>query len=243
LGGIPSPSHFALNTVPDKETIMTTVTLDTVRNQADKLGIEYHHRAGADKIAGMVANHLAMHPQDALKLVPSATEEDVRGVQQPARVESSLVKPDDFEKITPKVGTRKDGAPCPVKPLTTEQFHKTEEGKRVKSIGALKRVQIQCMNPIKREWPGEIISVGSARHGTFKKYIPFDGQPYHIPQIIYDVLKDRNCTFYRTEKDARGNQHRVAYQGKEFNVVDLPPLTKKELEQLREKQQMAKAGL
>jgi hypothetical protein len=221
---------------------MDTVDINVVKSQADILGITYHHRANANTIAGMVAAHLAAHPQDALRLVPSATEEDVRGVQQPAAMEDPS-KPDKDEEITTKQVTKADGAPCPVKPLSAKDFARTAEADRVKGINALKRCIIQCMNPAKREWPGETISVGSAKHGTYKKHIPFNSEPYHVPKIIYDVLKERKCTVYRTEKAAHGNERRVGYLINEFNIVDLPPLTRAELEELRTKQQMAKAGL
>lgn len=211
-----------------------TVSLKVVQAQADALGIPYHHRAGAEKIAGMVAAHLAANPYDALKLAPEAEDEKVFADIQ--------TEPDTSADIV-KVPTKAAGDPCPVTPMTADEFHQTSAAEAAKGIGALRRVQIQCMNPMKREWPGEIISVGSAKYGTYKKYIPFDGQPYHVPQIIYDVLKERQCTLFRTEKDTRGNDHRVGYLSREFNIVDLPPLSKKELAELREKQQLAKAGL
>lgn len=211
-----------------------TVSLNVVQAQADVLGIDYHHRAGAEKIAGLVAAHLAANPQDALKLVPAETLVDPELPPEHNDLDDSFIEQPE---------TKADGAPCPVKPMTPVEFRQTEEGNRVKGIGALRRVQISCMNPMKREWPGEIISVGSAKHGTFKKFVPFTGVPYHIPQIIYDALKERQCTLYRTERDERGNSRRVGYQTKEFNIVDLPPLTKEELEKLRKKQQLAKAGL
>ena len=212
-----------------------TVSLEVVQAQAKALGIEFHHRAGAEKIAGLVASHLATNPQDIMKLMPTDTE----------IAQTDLDVAHNFDQKEEEIGTRAEGAPPPVKPMTSLEFRKIEEANRVKNIGALKRVRITCMNPAKREWLGEIISVGSAKHGTYKKFVPFNGEPYHVPQIIYDVLKERHCTLYRTEKnvDGRGGSRRVGYQAKEFAIDDLPPLTKAELEQLREKQQMAKAGL
>jgi len=211
---------------------MTTVSLEVVQAQAKALGIDFHHRAGAEKIAGLVAAHLAANPQDAAKLMPK--EETTPPVQEYGSAEPEA-----------KVPTRAAGDPPPVTPLTSTEFRKTKEADRVKGLGALRRVRIQCMNPAKREWPGEIISVGSAKHGTFKKFIPFNGEPYHVPQIIYDVLKERQCTLFKTERnaDGRGGTRRVGYQAPEFAIQDLPPLTKEELEHLREKQQLAKAGL
>jgi hypothetical protein len=219
---------------------MSTVSIEVVQAQANALGIPYHHRAGAEKIAGLVAAHLAAHPEDAKKLMPDVDDNHSpdEGIDYEQALEAS-------EKVEPEAPSRKNGDEPPVKPMTAVEYRRIAEKDRVKNIAALRRVRITCMNPAKREWPGEIISVGSGKHGTFKKYIPFNGEPYHIPQIIYDVLKERQCTLYRTEKmkDGRGGSHRVGYQAPEFAIADLPPLTKKELEELRDKQQMAKAGL
>lgn len=217
---------------------MDTVDINVVKEQAAKLGLSYHHKANAKTIASLVVAHLATNPADAIKLAPQSSETNID-----AAVTAAPVKPDDFEKMNEKTPTKADGAPCPVTPMSIKEFRKTEEGQRVKGIGALKRCLIQCMNPAKREWPGETISVGSAKHGTFKKFIPFNGEPYHVPKIIYDHLKERQCTVYRTEKDHRGNDRRVGHLINEFNIADLPDLTPVELEELRTKQQMAKAGL
>jgi len=213
-----------------------TVNLNVVQAQANALGISYHHRAGAEKISGLVVAHLAANPQDAVKLVPDPA------VEEKPLSDGAFVKSIDVPVDQP---LKSKGDPCPVTPLTSKEYHKHEEKGRVKKIGALKRVIIQCLNPAKREQPGEIISVGSARHGTYKKFIPFNNEPYHIPQIIYDELKERKCTLYRTEKmeDGRGGSRRVGYLTDEFSIVDLPPLTEEEIEKLREKQQLAKAGL
>lgn len=208
-----------------------TLNIETVRAQADKLGISYHHRAGAEKIAGLVAAHLASNPADAVKLAGDAV---------PAAEEAAPAVRDDQP-------LRSKGDPAPPH-LTRAQAqanmrknHEQVMGRA--SVEALRRVRIQCMNPAKREWPGEIISVGNSKHGTFKKFIPFNGEPYHIPQIIYDALKDRKCTLFRTVRDERGNEKREGYLADEFSIQDLPPLTDKELDELRAKQRMAKNGL
>lgn len=114
-----------------------------------------------------------------------------------------------------------------------------------KSSNVLKRCRVMCMDPLKREWPGETLSVGSAKLGTFKKFIPFDGEPYHIPKIIYDMMKERQCTVFYTvkQKDGRGGDIRKGKLVPAFNIVDLPPLTGKELDDLANQQALAKAGL
>lgn len=121
-------------------------------------------------------------------------------------------------------------------PMTTEEFtkkYKTGNVDKRKECSRLIRVRIQCMNPTKKDWPGEIVSVGSARLGTWKKYIPFNSpEPYHVPKIIFDMLVDKKCTIFHTEKDQRGNAVRKGRLVNEYALEVLDPLTPSELEEL-----------
>ena len=77
--------------------------------------------------------------------------------------------------------------------LTPEEFARRKAAEAKLNAGKLVRCRITCMNPNKKNWTGEIISVGSAKVGTFKKFIPFNSdEPYHVPLIIYNYLKERN---------------------------------------------------
>jgi hypothetical protein len=103
----------------------------------------------------------------------------------------------------------------------------------------LVRVNIICMNPAKREWDGEIIAVGNSNLETQKKFVPFnttDG--YHIPNIMYEALKARQCQVFYNERV--GNV--TVRKGKlipEFNITVLPQLTKAELAELANAQAAA----
>lgn len=126
--------------------------------------------------------------------------------------------------------------------LTAEEFKKAEVGKRIRNAGALRRVQITCMDPTKKNWDGEVISVGSSKAGTYKKFVPYNGLPYHVPQIIYDELKTRECTVFINEK--RGAEtFKKGKLIKKYAITDLPPLTSEELEDLAKKQALAQTGL
>jgi hypothetical protein len=134
------------------------------------------------------------------------------------------VKPSTKEKIVP---------------MTSSEYRKKYSGERKKQAGRLIRCKITCMNPNKREWAGEIISVGSSKLGTFKKFVPFDGREYHIPKIIFDALKERKYSSFYTVTDGRGQKIRKARLVEEFNILELPPLTKAELADLAKKQALA----
>ena len=169
-----------------------------VRNQADALGINYHHNASDETIQ---------------KLIDSHTED--------AKPIPNILPIDQCQPLDEVMFKRKYGGVVNSK----------------KASGRLIRCRVQCLNPAKKDWPGEIFSVGSAKLGTFKKHVPFNSpEAYHLPKIIYDMLVDKKCTVFHTERDARGNKIRKGKLVNEFAIEVLPPLTKAELKELADRQ-------
>lgn len=118
-----------------------------------------------------------------------------------------------------------------------------EKRKRLKTEALkLVRIRLTCLNPAKKEWEGEIITVGNSLIGSVKKFVPFNADDgWHVPHVIYQQLKERQCQIFYTATDARGNKVRKGKLIKEFAIEVLPPLTKEELEELARRQAMAKA--
>ena len=54
---------------------------------------------------------------------------------------------------------------------------------------------------------------------------------YHIPKIIYNSMKDRECTVF-INKRVNGENVKVGKQIKAYSIEVLEPLTQEELEQL-----------
>lgn len=102
----------------------------------------------------------------------------------------------------------------------------------------LVRVRITNMNPNKKEWEGEIFTVSNSVIGTVKKMIKFDVE-YHVPQIILNVMRERECQVFVNFKDAKGNRSKEGKLVKEFAIEVLPSLTEKELKELAQRQAMA----
>jgi len=183
-----------------------------VREQADLLHIKYHHRAGVEKIQRLIDDHTSGVP---VKLAPVV------------------------EKIAQETVAIDPLTAAPVKPMTKAQYRDHQRAENKRKVASLIRCRVQCMNPNKKEWPGEIISVGSAKLGTFKKFIPFNsGEPYHIPKIIYDVLMEKKCSAFYTVNDVHGHKVRKSRLISEYAIEVLPPLTKVELSDLARKQAM-----
>jgi len=124
--------------------------------------------------------------------------------------------------------------------LTEKEFHDEEFKLRKSNAGRLIRVRVTCMNPIKKEWDGEIISVGSAKIGTYKKFVKFNAEDgWHIPHIIYEYLKERKFSSFYYVTNQLGQKVRKSKLVPEFGIEILPELTKEELRALAQRQAMA----
>lgn len=105
---------------------------------------------------------------------------------------------------------------------------------------ALVRIRLTCMNPMKAEWEGEIITVGNTLVGTISKYVPFNAdEGWHVPRILLDTLQDRQCQVFTTVKSKNGINVRKGKLIKEFAIEILPPLTQDELKELAQRQAMS----
>jgi hypothetical protein len=123
--------------------------------------------------------------------------------------------------------------------ITYEEFRNKEFKLRKQNAGKLIRVRVTCMDPAKKDWDGEIVSVGSAKIGTFKKFVKFNTEDgWHIPYIIYEVLKERKCSVFYTFLDQNGAKIRKSKLVNAFNIEVMPALTKEELKALAVKQAM-----
>jgi len=148
-------------------------------------------------------------------------------------------------KIEGKLSDIEEVKPVPMATLTKKdelseaEFDAEQATLRRSNAGKLVRVRVTCMNPNKKDWDGEIISVGSAKIGTFKKFVKFNADDgWHIPFIIYEYLKEKKCSVFYTVNDERGQKIRKARLVNEFSLEVLPALTDAELKDLAIKQAM-----
>ena len=100
------------------------------------------------------------------------------------------------------------------------------------------RIRVTCMNPAKKDWEGEIFTVGNNAVGTLKKYVPFDTE-WYVPQIMLNMIQERECQVFHTVNAANGQKVRKGKLVKEFAVEVLPDLTPAELKALAQRQAMA----
>lgn len=101
----------------------------------------------------------------------------------------------------------------------------------------LVRVNITCMNPAKKDWDGEIITAGNSVIGTFRKFVKFNtDEGFHIPNIIYKMLKRRKFNVFYSERTKNNVTQRKARLANEFAIEVLPQLTESELAELAKSQ-------
>jgi len=191
-----------------------------LKDQARKLGISFHPRMGAERLKKLINEHMQAKLEAPTGDYSTTLGETVE---------------------TPSGGSESATGPTGDKLYMTEdEYQKKSFGEFKRNAGRLVRVRVTCMNPAKKNWTGEIISVGSNKLGTYKKFIPFNlEEPYHVPWIIYEELKNRECRVVTTVKLPNGQEVNRYKLVKEFAVELLPPLTKEELHELKQRQAMA----
>lgn len=102
------------------------------------------------------------------------------------------------------------------------------------------RVNVVCMNPNKVNLQGEIITAGNAVCPTQRKFVPFNTpEGFHIPNIIYNVMREKQFQMSITKQGAKGDYKEMKMMP-EYSIQVLPPLTEQELEALRVAQAAAK---
>lgn len=112
--------------------------------------------------------------------------------------------------------------------------------KKRKEALQLIRVNITSMENTKNNLSGEIFTVSNNVIGTVKRYIPF-GQDWHIERIFLDTLREKQFQRFTSVNTTNGSVRR-AMLVPAYAIQELPPLTEKELDELR-KSQMARNSI
>ena len=153
-------------------------------------------------------------------------------------VKSSEVVEEEIEDKPKKSKKKKDS-----NDLSSMTFGKLSKAKeeinkeRVeKKAMKLKRVQITCNNQNKRNWTGEIFTVQNGSLGApIRKFVQFN-VPTHVPEILYNTIKERQLQIFYTEKASNGQKVTRSKLINEFSITDLPPITAAELDAIKKKQ-------
>jgi hypothetical protein len=151
------------------------------------------------------------------------------------------------DKLREKINAIVTNTPPPATPVAVPAVPEVEtvlqlQTRKRREAGKLTRVIVTCMNPLKKEWEGEIFTAGNRTVGTQKKYVPFNNdEGWHVPKLILNMIKDRKCQIFVNETDKKGRTTKRPKLINEFAVTVLEPLTAKELRELAERQAMSHA--
>jgi len=187
--------------------------LSLLKERATIMGISFHPNIGLDTLKARIAEKTAP-PEDPMAASYAKQEYDtIEAAQQAA----------SGKKVAPLA------APTPM------------QQKMARRDAALRlvRVRVANMNPINSNLKGEIISAGNAELGMVKKYVPFNAEHgWHIPQIILNVLKNKK---FMTHYEVKMGNKRIKKNKlvPEYSIEILPPLTAKELDELKQRQLIA----
>ena len=165
-----------------------------------------------------------------LKYHPSISAEKLR-----EKIAAHLADQPDPEAATTKTKEAEPVAAV-VETAAQKRFRMKQEALK------LVRIRVTCMNPAKKEWDGEIFTVGNAAIGSVKKFVPFNVEDgWHVPHCIYEMMKNRMCQVFVSGKTKNGVTTREGKLIREFAIEVLPQLTKEELDELARRQAMAKS--
>lgn len=179
----------------------------------------------------LTAEEQAQRDKEELKLLKQRA--DQIGVNYSPNIGLDTLRDRVQAKLEGKEDPKEDEAP---KKKANES--KLERRNRIKREALkLRRIRVTCMNPQKRDYQGEIFTV-SNNVLQDRRFVPFD-TAWHVPQIMYNMIKERKYQVFTKKKSPQGVEYKVGKLIPEFAIEDLPPLTKKELEKLAQRQKMA----
>jgi hypothetical protein len=177
-------------------------------------------------------------PVNELELLKNRA--DVIGVPYKGNIGiDSLKKKIDDKMNPPTEDEEKEEAPVAERRKTRAEMDQEIRDRLYKTKMRMVRCRISNMNPAKSDIEGEIITVANRFLGTVRKYIPFGEKTdngYHIPQVLFDVLKSKKFQQVKTKK-VKGQIVHSTRMVSEFSIDVLDPLTVEEIAQLKDQQE------
>ena len=105
------------------------------------------------------------------------------------------------------------------------------------------RIKITNLNPDKKDLDGEILTISNKYLGTVRKYIPFGQRTengWHVPYCLFVEMKNKVFLQKKTKTNKQTGQIDLdTHWAPEFALVELPPLTEEELQELAVSQMSA----
>lgn len=187
--------------------------------------------------------------EDEVLAQENAEKEERAVLMQRARMMGLTISNNiGIETLRERIQKKMDGVSEETKeapaPLVNPTAPKAKTSRQRLRNEALKLIRIHIVNldPKKKDLQGEIITVANDIIGTIKKFVPYGEvteNGYHVPNIIYKMLRRRKFLNIRTRKGPKGEQLVEQSWAQEFSITVLPPLTQDELKKLATAQMAA----
>lgn len=213
-GGAPSPDD-------EEDDLKMPSEIDMLKDRAKLMGIQFSNNIGVDALKAKIEEKRAQSEADSKPAVEQA---------KPATQTASQAGNGDGS-INALTGNETK----PVRAKTLRQHLRDEKMKLV-------RVRITNLDPKKKDLPGEILTIANEYLGTVRKFVPFGevtDNGFHVPQCLYDMMKERTFVSIKTRKDQKGQTIVEHQNAREFALEILPQLTPEELAQLSAAQSAA----
>ena len=188
---------------------INSMTDDEIRQELADNGVTLHHKTGTKKLASTLAKvRTDEYKEDSKKSdVPSGSPPGASKAARAAKAKHMYA----IDNLTP-----------------TQQAMK------------LVRVIVTPNDPLMVNYPGLIFTVGMSGINDgqmIKKFVPFNNEEgWHVPAIILRQIEHAEMQKFKTVTRPDGEKVLEPYVTKKFNVRELPPLTKEELEKLAARQ-------
>ena len=187
-------------------TVEEQAEMKALKDRATLVGIKFHPNIGLDKLRDKVNTTLASEPQPR-------------------------IEPEAEEAPPLNLNLKSEGI------VAVPRENAVQRNMRLrKKATRLVRYRLTCMNPDKKEWKGEFITVLNRAIGTVKRYIPFNAPAWHCEDVLLNVLRGRNFTKHYATKSKSGRPVTRQSQEKEFAIEMLEPLTQTQLDELAQEQ-------
>ena len=122
-------------------------------------------------------------------------------------------------------------------PVTAQETEAQKRANQIAEFTRLIRVRITCMDPNKKNWPGEYFTVSNGVIGTIKRFVPYNNTDgWHIEKIIYDHLINVRRMEFKEYPGPKGRKIKRPVQVPAFAIEVLDPLTPEQIQELARKQ-------
>jgi len=198
------------------------LSLEQLKDIAIMLSFQHHYNVGVEKLTEQLTKHCEGLGKNFSDVVTEYLKDQSKQEVNTTEVKSSLEEEINRLRKLTFVDVAKEQA-------------KKDEALQIEDATKLIRCMLTCNNKNKTSYFGEVFAVRNAAISEIKKFIPF-GVSTHIPQIMFNMIKEKQYQVFRKEKLPTGITVTRSHLVPEYNIQILDPISKEELEAIKKKQ-------